>query len=64
MCIPEAHGGGDEGQGEVGHDTDQGDVSDGEQSHQHGPEGDAGVSGVLPVQQGIHFVRSQPHLKN
>ena len=60
---PEAHGGGDEGQGQVGHNTDQGDVSEGEQGHEHGPEGDARVPRVLPVHQRVHLVRRQPHLK-
>ena len=63
ICIPEAHGGGDESKGEVGHHADEGDVSDGEESHQDRPEGDAGVPGVLPVQQGILFIKIQPHLK-
>ena len=37
-------------------------VSDSQETHQDRATHNATVSGVLPVQQGVHLVRTQPHL--
>ena len=57
----EAHGGSDKGERQVSNDTDEGDISDGQETHQHGSADDAGVPGVLPVEQGVHPVIGGPH---
>lgn len=41
---------------------DEGDVSDGQETDEDGSADDAGVPGVLPVQQGVHLVGTEPHL--
>ena len=61
LVDPEGHGGGDEGQTEVGHHRNEGDVLDGQHDHQDGPEHNPGVPGVLPVYQVIPDLRRQPH---
>ena len=41
---------------------DEGDVSDRQETDEDGSTNDAGVPGVLPVQQGVHLVGTEPHL--
>ena len=41
---------------------DEGDVSDRQETDENRSTDDAGVPGVLPVQQGVHLVRTEPHL--
>merc|ERR1711894_849888 len=53
---PEAQCGGDEGQRQVTHNTDQGDVSHRQEAHQDRATHDARVPGVLPVQQEVDLV--------
>ena len=60
-CLPEADGGGDESEGKVAEDADEGDVADGEQTDQDRAEGKSRVTRVLPVHQGAQQIRAQPH---
>ena len=60
-CLPEADGGGDESEGKVAEDADEGDVADGEQTDQDRAEGESRVPRVLPVHQGAQQIGAQPH---
>ena len=82
LVDPEAHGGSDEGQGEVANHTatyqeddvcscwlikvkdwpDEGDVSHRQEAHQDGAADDAGVPGVVPVQERVPLSWAEPHL--
>ena len=79
LVDPEAHGGGDQSQGQVADHTedddhvggggcdvesdspDEGDVSDGEEADEDRAADDAGVPGVVPVQEGAELAGGEPH---
>jgi len=58
----EAHCGGDQGKGQVSNNTDEGNVSDSQETYQNRSANYAGIPGIFPVKEGVHLVRTQPHL--
>ena len=61
LVDPEGHGRGEEGEGEVADDGEEGDILHGEEEHEHGPEDDGGVSGAVPVDEGVPAGSTGPH---
>jgi len=57
LVNPERHRGRDQSKGEVGQHGDDGDVLDGQEDNQDGTKDDAGVPGVLPVDEIILNLR-------